>query len=232
MIGWGDDKIMSENIDELATALAAAQMEMETAKKESDNPFFKSKYSDLASVFKELQKVLPKHGIAITQIPYSANGTDTLITLMMHKSGQWLKGKMDLRPVKTDPQGVGSAMTYNRRYSVSAMAGIASEVDDDGEGAMGRENESKNKKSSQKSKASSGKKQPTLAKLKKDLNSAMKAKGLSDSEKKAFYEFALSSSDSGESVKWAAEFSLHFDKYLELFIDSGVHTPYEDQPGN
>lgn len=129
---------MSETIGELAKALAAAQGEIEGAKKDSENPFFKSKYADLSSVRDACQTALSKHGLAIVQIPgtqITENATIISVeTLLAHSSGEWVRGDLSAIPVKDDPQGIGSCITYLRRYALSAYTGVAPE-DDDGSAA-------------------------------------------------------------------------------------------------
>lgn len=127
----------TEQINELATALALAQGEIENAAKDANNPFFKSKYADLASVRGAIQAPFTKHGLSFTQLLGNDAHGITVETVLLHKSGQWLASTFSVKPIKDDPQGAGSAITYARRYSLQAIAGIASE-DDDGEGAMGR----------------------------------------------------------------------------------------------
>ncbi len=123
----------SPELGELAGALAKAQAEMGVALKGSDNPFFKSSYADLASII-EAGRPLSTHGLAVTQFPCG----NELVTMLIHSgSGQWLKSRYTIKPVKDDPQGRGSALTYARRYAYQAIAGLAS-ADDDGEGAMDR----------------------------------------------------------------------------------------------
>jgi hypothetical protein len=125
----------SESIKELATALSKAQGEFEHAKKDTDNPFFKSTYADLASVIDAAKKPLSANGLAVAQITDTdENGNISLETILMHTSGEWISGKYPIRPVKTDPQSMGSAITYARRYAFSAMTGIAAD-DDDGNAA-------------------------------------------------------------------------------------------------
>ena len=120
----------SSQIDKLAEALAKAQSELEGAKKESTNPFFKSSYADLHAVIKSAFPYLSKHGLSISQgneiIPKAVCVTTTL----MHSSGQWIRSKVKLPLNKVDAQGVGAAITYGRRYGLSAMVGIA-QYDDD-----------------------------------------------------------------------------------------------------
>ena len=119
----------SANVGQIAKALAAAQADIVPAKKDADNPFFKSKYADLAEII-HAAKPLAKHGIAHTSIVLG----NTLVTMLIHTSGEWLKSTYPLRPTKQDPQGFASAITYARRYSLQSMAAIPS-VDDDGNDA-------------------------------------------------------------------------------------------------
>jgi hypothetical protein len=128
----------SDTINELAAALAQAQGEIRNATKDASNPFFKSNYADLASVREAIQPVFTKHGLSYAQT-FSRDDHGVIVeTILMHKSGQWLCGGLSIKPVKDDPQGIGSAITYARRYSLQAVAGIAAD-DDDGEAAMGRD---------------------------------------------------------------------------------------------
>ena len=98
------DALMSDQIDQLATALAKAQSEFTTAKKDKDNPFFKSKYADLESVVNATRPALTKHGLSIIQSPFFENEKSYLITLLMHNSGQWIKSKAQHNPQKSDIQ--------------------------------------------------------------------------------------------------------------------------------
>jgi len=126
------DEWKSDNIEKLAEALSGAQSEMKGAKKDSVNPFFKSNYADLDTVIKSCFPQLTKYGLSVIQ------GTDTddkggfyVTTMLMHKSGQWIKSKLKMPITKPDAQGVGATITYARRFSLSAMVGIA-QTDDDG----------------------------------------------------------------------------------------------------
>ena len=96
------DALMSDQIDQLATALAKAQAEFSTAKKDKDNPFFKSKYADLESVVNATRPALTKYGLSIIQSPFFENEKSYLITLLMHNSGQWIKSKAQHNPQKSD----------------------------------------------------------------------------------------------------------------------------------
>jgi hypothetical protein len=125
----------SETIAELATALSAAQGEIEGAVKDSTNPHFRSKYADLGAVWAACRPALAKHGLAIVQLPRSQDGCILLETVLMHKSGEWISDTLALPVSKPDAQGYGSAMTYARRYGLMAVVGIAPE-DDDGNAAV------------------------------------------------------------------------------------------------
>ena len=137
------DKMQSPQINELATALAKAQGIMQTAKKDSSNPFFKSVYADLASVWEACREALSSNGLCVIQTTDNNNGSVIVITTLIHSGGQWIRGNLRIKPVKDDPQGIGSAITYARRYALAAIIGVAPDEDDDGEGAMGRKISSK-----------------------------------------------------------------------------------------
>lgn len=125
----------SESIAALADALSKAQSEMTGAKKSADNPFFKSKYSDLAAVMEAISKPFAAHGLSFCQGPGFVDGNISVTTRIMHSSGEWLESDCILPPTKADAQGYGSAITYGRRYGLQAMAGVPS-VDDDGNAAV------------------------------------------------------------------------------------------------
>ena len=124
------DTWKSSEIGELAAALSKAQSEMEGAKKESTNPFFKSNYADLHAVIKSSFPHLSKYGLSVTQGNEPIKGAICVTTTLMHSSGQWIRSKVKLPLAKVDAQGVGSAITYGRRYGLSSMVGIA-QYDDD-----------------------------------------------------------------------------------------------------
>ncbi len=129
---------MSATQGALFTALSAAQAVMTGAKKDSENPHFRSKYSDLASVWDACREPLTRNGFCVIQPVTSMSTTSVTVTTMLaHKSGEWIACDLTLTSDKATPQGIGSAITYARRYGLSAMAGIAPE-DDDGNAASGR----------------------------------------------------------------------------------------------
>ena len=127
----------SEAINEIAAALAKAQGAMRGAVKDAKNPHFKSSYADLASVWEACREALSGNGIAVMQ-PTAFDGQMVEVeTILAHSSGQWVASVLRIRPMKPDAQGIGSAITYGRRYGLAAMVGVAPE-DDDGEAAVGR----------------------------------------------------------------------------------------------
>ena len=126
--------MQSNCLDELGAALAKAQGELTGAKKDSKNPFFKSNYADLASIHDAIRESFSKHGLSYIQ---TTEEDGILITTLLHSSGQWIRGRLKIDAVKKDPQGIGSAITYARRYALAAIAGVA-QIDDDAESAMNR----------------------------------------------------------------------------------------------
>ena len=123
----------SQEINELAGALSLAQGDMNPAKKGAANTFFKSKYADLSEIIEASRYPLSANDLSIVQ--YADNGH--VVTQLMHSSGQWIRGTLRITPKDNTPQGIGSALTYARRYSWQMMVGLGAE-DDDGEAAMGR----------------------------------------------------------------------------------------------
>lgn len=127
----------SETIIELSKAFAKMQKELEQPLKNANNPFFKSKYVPLENVVDSITKASSKHGLSFTQFPSSdENGNVTVGTMVMHESGEWIEyDPICMKPVKNDPQAIGSAITYAKRYALSAIFGITSDKDDDGNDA-------------------------------------------------------------------------------------------------
>jgi hypothetical protein len=134
----------SELIDLLATALAKAQAEIKNATKDVDNTFFKAKYADLASCVEAAKDALCKNGLSVVQMAdFDATG-QWLVTQLMHSSGQWMRSYYPVKPVKPDPQALGSAITYARRYAYCAITGVvAAGEDDDGNEASGKKETAK-----------------------------------------------------------------------------------------
>lgn len=122
-------------IGDLAAALAKAQSQVTHAVKDELNPHFRSRYADLAGVWDACREALSSNGLSVVQMPTSADGRSvTVVTQIMHPSGQWMRSALTLLPTKADPQGIGSATTYARRYALAAMVGVAQD-DDDGNAA-------------------------------------------------------------------------------------------------
>ena len=134
----------SAEISELAKALIAVQRELLPAARDGTNPFTRSNYATLNSVMEACRDVLLAHGIWMTQLPVPAPvelgpGHIGLLTKLTHaESGQWQSSLAVVPLPKADPQGMGSAITYARRYALTAMLGIITEEDDDGEAVQGQ----------------------------------------------------------------------------------------------
>lgn len=127
----------SQEVNDLFSALSKAQATIKGALKDSTNPFFKSKYADLESVWDACREPLTAHGLSVIQTTeFSPDAGIYVVTTLGHSSGQWIKGTLPIMAIKQDPQGIGSAITYARRYALAAIVGLV-QVDDDGESAMG-----------------------------------------------------------------------------------------------
>ena len=123
----------SESIIKLAKALSEAQGEIKNPANTANNPFFKSKYAPLADVLNLARPILSGKGLSVIQAPGGDGEHITVSTILLHESGEWLEVEpITLKAEKITPQGAGSAITYGRRYALSAVLGIASEDDDDG----------------------------------------------------------------------------------------------------
>jgi len=130
----------SESIKEISTALNKFQNEVEKIKKEAKNPFFKSNYASLANILDVIRDPLTTNGLSFIQMP-QFDGTlnkNVLTTRLMHVSGEYFEGDYELNPTKQDPQSVGSAITYARRYALSSILGLNIDDDDDGNAASGK----------------------------------------------------------------------------------------------
>jgi hypothetical protein len=126
----------SEQIQDLTAALAKAQAEIEGATKDKKNDHFKSSYADLGAVWDAIRAPLTKHGLSVIQFPRACEMGVEVETTLLHTSGQYMSDTLALPVSKRDAHGFGSAITYARRYSLMAVAGIAP-VDDDGNAAVG-----------------------------------------------------------------------------------------------
>jgi hypothetical protein len=128
----------SQSIENISKAIIALNAELSNPKNTADNPFFKSKYAPLNEILNEVRPLLSKHGLAIIQNTMSIEDRIGIQTVIIHSSGESIASDiLLLKADKDTAQGQGSAITYGRRYQVSAMLSIASEDDDDGNHASG-----------------------------------------------------------------------------------------------
>ncbi|ENJ6138904.1 ERF family protein [Bacillus cereus] len=138
----------SDTITELAKALVKFNSEVNKIAKDADNPFFKNNYATLDTIIDEIRPILSKHGLSIMQIPSGDGQNVTLKTLLLHESGEWLESdELTMKPMKNDPQAVGSCITYARRYSLAAFLSLNTGEDDDGNGATYGKGNKHNQKS-------------------------------------------------------------------------------------
>lgn len=132
----------SESIKELATALSKFQIqvpkidldrEVEVATRTGGK--YKFRYATFANILEKIRKPLSENGLSFSQI---VNEDGSVTTILMHSSGEWLTSSLLITGEKT-PQGIGSAITYNKRYSLTSILGICGDDDDDGNGAQGND---------------------------------------------------------------------------------------------
>lgn len=126
----------SENLDQLAKALAQAQASLSGAKKSATNPHFKNDYATLQDVWNAAREVLAPNGLSVVQTYEATDGKLMNIrTTLLHTSGQWIAGVLSMAPQQATPQGIASASTYGRRYGLASILGIVADEDDDGNDA-------------------------------------------------------------------------------------------------
>lgn len=148
----------SESIANLAKALSEFQAEVTNPANTATNPFFKSKYAPLSDILSLVRPILGKYGLSIIQDPSTTGGDVTIRTTLLHLSGEYIESEpLTLKMEKVTAQGAGSAITYARRYAISAILGLSSEDDDDGNNAEGngKKEETKGKKKQEEPKVSS-----------------------------------------------------------------------------
>ena len=137
--------MQSETIGALAAALAKAQGAIKPAPMDRDNPFFKSKYATLTSLWESARAALAANGLAVTQATdFDNDGKIVLVTTLMHSSGEWIGSVYPVDPVDRKPQSLGSAITYARRYAFGALVGLSSDDDDDGNAGNGAQQSATN----------------------------------------------------------------------------------------
>jgi ERF superfamily len=126
---------MSDQVNELATAFSKAQSSMKNASKDAKNPHWKSQYSTLAAVIEAAREPLAMNNLCFLQpCGFREDGNVIVETILLHSSGQWISSELIGKPVRPDPQAIGSLVSYFKRYGLQALLGIAS-ADDDAEAA-------------------------------------------------------------------------------------------------
>lgn len=126
----------SDSIINLAVALTKFNGEVHSIAKDAKNPHFKNNYASLDNIVEEIRPILQKHGLSVLQIPGGDGENVIMKTMLLHESGEWLESEpLVMRPVKNDPQGMGSCITYARRYSLCSMLSLSTGIDDDGNAA-------------------------------------------------------------------------------------------------
>jgi len=121
--------MQTESISNLAKALITFHVKVDKIRKDAKNPFFKSTYASLSNILDSIKEPLIESGLSIVQFPTGENG---LTTILMHVSGEWISSEYQMRPVKDDPQGRGSCLTYQRRYCIASVLSLNIDEDDDG----------------------------------------------------------------------------------------------------
>ncbi|HDR7711229.1 TPA: ERF family protein [Bacillus cereus] len=136
----------SETITELSKALVKFNSEVNKIAKDANNPFHKNTYATLDTIIDEVRPLLSQNGLSIMQIPSGDGQNVTLKTLLLHASGEWLESDaLTMKPVKNDPQAIGSCVTYARRYSLAAFLSLNTGEDDDGNHATRGQDKPKKK---------------------------------------------------------------------------------------
>lgn len=127
----------SDKVEQISSAFVKAQLEVHSARANAKNPHFRSEYADITAIRGAVRDACSKHRLALLQVPGMADdGRVTLTGRLIHESGEWLEFESSAKPVKADPQGVGSCITYLRRYQMAAVFGVVTgEEDDDGQAA-------------------------------------------------------------------------------------------------
>jgi hypothetical protein len=130
----------SQSMAALAAGLAKAQGEIEGASKDKTNPHFKSSYADLASVWDACREPLSKNGLAVMQPSFADGPRVTVTTILVHSSGEFIEVDLTMTAAQNTPQGIGSCITYARRYALASLVGVAPEDDDGNAASQGNGN--------------------------------------------------------------------------------------------
>lgn len=187
----------SESITEINKALNNFHKEVKQPFKDKNNPFYKSKYVPLENVAEAIDKTSTKFGLTYTQYPVSnEKGEVGVATMLHHESGEYMEyPPLMVKPEKNTPQGVGSAITYSRRYSLSTVFGITSDQDDDGNEASGKRsnqnNQRQNYKQNNTPKMASNQTIGTLKQQIINITDLMKENGKANSQKEVEEKFEV-----------------------------------------
>lgn len=135
----------SESLKSFAASFVKAQSQLKEANKNKLNPFYKSNYADLNSVWEAAKEALHSNGFTISQPTVFRDGVMLVETLLLHTSGEWIMGEYLVTTEKPGPQAIGAAVSYARRYALASIVGVTTgEVDDDGESATNHEKKTEN----------------------------------------------------------------------------------------
>lgn len=130
----------SQSIKNLASALIQFHLKVDVIKKDASNPFYKNTYASLSNILSCIDIPLTESGLCYSQFPSGQNG---LTTILMHaESGEYLQSEYIMPPSQNSPQGIGSAITYQRRYALAAILGLNIDEDDDGNAASNNQSQS------------------------------------------------------------------------------------------
>ena len=196
-----ESMIKSETVTELFKALVSFQAEAPIVKFDAENPFFHNKYASLANIVETCRPVLAKHNLAVTQLTVDDGG---VVTILAHNSGEYIGSKLVLKPTKPDPQGVGSAITYARRYSYTSILGIVTDEDDDATQA-----------SAQTQKSTKPETAPPVAKS----NAPSDSKLISDPQRKRLFAIAMGVGMGKETFKDWLKWGYDYDSSTEITRD-------------
>lgn len=207
----------------LFEALSKAQAEFKQVHKTNTNPYFKSKYAPLENIIEAVVPALSKYGLSVVQIPENDGGRATIKTVIGHSSGDQISGTMSMTPTKNDPQGMGSAYTYARRYSLAMMLNVAAEEDDDANAASVE----------QKKKPATS--YPAEKKETKQASDNVESDLISDAQCKRFYAIAKGAGWNDDDLKaWLVEnYKIDSTKKISRTIYEYIcEKVQEDAPGN
>jgi len=220
----------SDSTKEIATALAKFQGSMSAVKKDAVNPFYKSKYATLDTIWEAIRKPLSENGLSVVQTLGIVEGNSVLETTLYHTSGELISGVQLVNPVKLDPQGLGSAITYARRYSLSAILGIVADDDDDANIATKPESKQEPKAKSPETPSKSASEDSITEPQTKKIYALAKAKGFSPEEAKDFmqktfnktFTKALTKSEASQMIEFLGEITPGEDPLVRAAKEMGA----------